>query len=75
MAQAQAIDAAGAALYGELSASGANNVFSPASVAIALEIAMSGARGETAAEIARFLQLTGLRPSPTSRVVVAGLGG
>ena len=59
-AQAQAIDAAGAALSGELGASGANNAFSPASVAIALEIAMLGARGETAAELAAFLQLAGV---------------
>ncbi len=59
-AQARAIDTAGAALYGQLGASGANTTFSPASVAIALEIAMLGARGETAAELARFLALTGV---------------
>jgi len=58
-AQAQAIDTAGAALCGELGASGRNNAFSPASIAIALEIAMFGARGETAAELAAFLQLAG----------------
>ncbi len=58
-AQVRAIDATAAALYRELGASGANMAFSPASIAIALETAMLGARGGTAAELARFLTLAG----------------
>ena len=58
-AQAQAIDATGAALYRALAASGANTAFSPTSIAVALQMALLGARGETAAELARFLHVTG----------------
>ncbi|HKB29840.1 MAG TPA: serpin family protein [Streptosporangiaceae bacterium] len=57
-ARAQAIDAAGVALYGALAAGGANTAFSPASTAVALQLALLGARGETAAELARFLHLS-----------------
>ncbi len=56
-ALAQAIDATGADLYREVGAGGANTVFSPASIAIALQMALRGARGETAAQLARFLHL------------------
>jgi serpin B len=57
-AQAQAVDATAAALYRAIAA-GANTVFSPASIAVALQTALLGARGETAAELARFLHLPG----------------
>src|SRR6266700_5164387 len=57
-ALAQAIDATGADLYREVGAGGANTVFSPASIAIALQMALRGARGETAAQLARFLHLS-----------------
>ena len=59
MAEAQAADAAGAALYHALAAAGANAVFSPTSIAIALRMALLGARGETAAQLARFLHVPG----------------
>src|SRR6266700_1757115 len=57
-ALAQAIDATGADLYREVGAGGTNSVFSPASIAIALQMALRGARGETASELARFLHIT-----------------
>jgi serpin B len=59
MAEAQAVDATGAALYQTLAAAGANATFSPASIAIALRLALVGARGDTAAELARFLHVSG----------------
>jgi serine protease inhibitor len=61
-ALAAAVDAAGCALYREIAGTGGrdNLVFSPVSIAIALQMALHGARGETAAQLARFLQL----PSP-----------
>jgi serpin B len=55
-ALAQAVDAVGADLFGAISGTG-NTVFSPVSVAIALNMALGGARGETAAQLARFLRL------------------
>jgi len=55
---AQAIDATAGDLYRALGAAGTNSVFSPASIAIALQMALRGARGETASELARFLHLT-----------------
>jgi serine protease inhibitor len=57
-ALAQAIDATGADLYREVAAAGANTVFSPGSIAVALRMALQGARGETAAELARFLHVS-----------------
>lgn len=45
-------------LFGLLAAGAGNLVFSPASVAIALRMALCGARGETAAEIAAALHLS-----------------
>jgi len=81
-AQARAIEATAAALYRELGASGANMAFSPVSIAIAMETAMLGARGETAAELARFLTLTavsepavGLRGLAALLVSAAGADG
>jgi serpin B len=73
-----AADAAlGADLFQILTEDAADTVFSPASVASALRIALCGARGQTAAELARLLNLdedpkpqdaaaTGLRLTPTS---------
>jgi serpin B len=58
-AAAEASDAFGAALYHTLAAGGGNIVFSPASVAAALQLALCGARGETAPEMATALRLAG----------------
>jgi serpin B len=49
----------GAALYRLLAADGGNLVFSPASISAALLMALCGARGQTAAEIAAALDLPG----------------
>jgi len=55
---AAAADAAfGADLYQVLAADRASTVFSPASVASALRMALCGARGQTAAELARALHV------------------
>lgn len=55
---AAAADAAfGADLYQVLAADTASTVFSPASVASALRMALCGARGQTAAELARTLHV------------------
>ncbi|MGE5292762.1 MAG: serpin family protein [Micromonosporaceae bacterium] len=56
---AQTVDAVGADLYRELGG-GANTAFSPVSIAIAFHMALHGARGRTAAELARFLHLSDL---------------
>jgi serpin B len=56
---AATVGAFGAELYQQLAQDGANMVFSPASVASALWMAWCGARGQTAAELARTLHLTG----------------
>ncbi len=57
---AAAADAAfGADLYQVLAAEAADTVFSPASVAGALRMALAGARGDTAAELAAALHLNG----------------
>ncbi len=64
--QAQAAAAAdgafGVDLYQLLAADAADTVFSPASVASALRMALCGARGQTAAELARALHLDGSLP-------------
>jgi serpin B len=52
-------DASGAALYRLLAADGGNLVFSPASIAAALQMALCGAHGQTAAQIAAALGLPG----------------
>ena len=58
--EAAAANAAlGVDLYQVLAADAADTVFSPASVAIALRMALCGARGQTAAELARVLHLAG----------------
>jgi serpin B len=56
---AAAANAFGADLYQRLAQDGANTVFSPVSVASALWMAWCGARGQTAAELARALHLDG----------------
>jgi serpin B len=56
---AAADDAFGADLYRSLGASTRNTVFSPASIAAALQMALCGARGATAAQIATALHLSG----------------
>lgn len=78
--QAQAAAAAdgafGVDLYQVLAADAADTVFSPASVASALRMALSGARGQTAAELARALHLDGSLPpggSPGPDVAASGL--
>jgi serpin B len=60
IAQAVRADAAfGTDLYRQLAAAGGNVVFSPASVAASLRMALVGARGDTAAELAAALHLPG----------------
>jgi serpin B len=56
---AAAADAFGGDLLRRLAQDGANMVFSPVSVARALWMAWCGARGQTAAELARALHLNG----------------
>ena len=69
IAQEVEADAAfGTDLYLKLAATG-NVVFSPASIAAALRMALAGARGETAAELAAALHLPGDAPE----TAVAGL--
>jgi serpin B len=73
---AQADDAFGADLYRLLAAGGGNMVFSPASVAAALRMALLGARGETAAQMAAALHLAGPRDAGDGlRLLSAGLAG
>ena len=60
----------GADLYRVLAEGAASIVFSPASVASALRMALSGARGETAAELARALHV-----DPSSRPEDAAVSG
>jgi serpin B len=60
IAEAVQADAAfGTDLYRQLAAAGGNVVFSPASVAASLRMALAGARGDTAAELAAALHLSG----------------
>jgi serpin B len=59
-AAAQADDAFGANLYQRLAAGTAGNlIFSPVSISAALQLALMGARGETAAQLAAAMQLAG----------------
>jgi len=68
---AAAADAAfGADMYQLLAEDAADTVLSPASVASALRMALAGARGQTAAELARALHLDG---SPPEDVAASGL--
>jgi serpin B len=75
-APARADDAFGADLYRVLGGAGAGNlVFSPASIAAALQMALLGARGETAAELARALHLGGPEAAVSARASLRLLGG
>ncbi len=58
-AAAEADDAFGTDLYRLLTQDAVETVFSPASVACALQMTLCGARGDTAAELARILHLEG----------------
>jgi serpin B len=58
-AAAEADEAFGADLYRLLAQDATETVFSPASIACALQMALCGARGDTAAELARALHLDG----------------
>lgn len=73
--QAVQADAAfGTDLYLKLAASG-NVVFSPASIAAALQMALAGARGETAAELAAALHVPGPEAVPDGLAQLAGISG
>jgi serpin B len=73
IAQAVQADAAfGTDLYLKLAASG-NVVFSPASIAAALRMALAGARGETAAELADVLRLPGPEAAADGLKQLAGI--
>ncbi len=76
---AVAVGTFGADLYPLLAQDGANTVFSPASVASALWMAWCGARGQTAAELARALHLAGAaedgpasQPAPIGETAARG---
>jgi serpin B len=66
-AAAAADDAFGMDLYQRLGASQENLVFSPASIAAALQLALMGARGSTAAQLASALHLGGADPAVNAR--------
>ncbi len=70
-AAAHAVAAFGADMYQVLAENAADLVFSPVSVASALRTAWYGARGQTAAELARVLHLDG-SPRPED-VATSGL--
>ena len=70
---AAADDAFGADLYRVLTEQAADIVFSPASVASVLRMALCGARGQTAAELAGALHL-GAAHGPRRRMVRGGHG-
>jgi len=73
IAQAVQADAAfGTDLYLKLAPSG-NVVFSPASIAAALRMALAGARGETAAELAAVLRLPGPEAAADGLKQLAGI--
>src|SRR5215475_6910806 len=54
---ARAYNAAGQQLFGQLTASPGNIVFSPYSVGTAMSMALSGARGDTASEMMRAMSM------------------
>jgi serpin B len=56
------IQAFGAALYEQLAGAGGNLCFAPVGISLALAMTASGARGETAAEMARALHFPDLEP-------------
>jgi len=71
-AAAAADDAFGADVYRSLDASTRNTVFSPASIAAALQMALCGARGTTAAQIAAALHLAGPEAAVDGLRLLAG---
>ena len=71
-AVAAAADAFGVDLYRRLAADGQNLVFSPASIAAALQLALIGARGSTAGQLAAALHLDG--PGEPDPAAAAGDG-
>jgi serpin B len=66
-AAAAADDQFGVDLYQRLGADQQNLVFSPASIAAALQMALVGARGRTAAQLAAALRLGGADPATGAR--------
>jgi serpin B len=66
-------DAFGADLYRLLSQDATDTVFSPFSVASALRMALCGARGRTAAELAGALHLGGSKPDGWAGAAAEGL--
>jgi serpin B len=76
-AAAQADDAFGADLYRRLAAGSAGNlIFSPVSISAALRMALMGARGPTAAQLAAALHVAGPGPAADGlRLLSAGLAG
>lgn len=73
---ARAIDATGGEICRALRAARRSTVFSPASIAIALQMALRGARGTTAVELARFLHMTDTDVAGEAlRELSAGLAG
>ena len=65
----------GAALYRLLAADGGNLVLSPASIAAALQMALCGAHGDTAAELATALHTGGRDAAGGLRLLSDGLAG
>jgi serpin B len=64
-AAAASDEAFGADLYGLLATDGADAVFSPVSIAAALRMALCGARGQTALELATALHLSAVSTDPS----------
>jgi serpin B len=73
-AAAEADDAFGADLYRLLTQDAAETVFSPASLSSALQMTLCGARGDTAAELARALHLDGPASASQAAADAAGQG-
>src|SRR5580700_2621784 len=73
-AAAEADDAFGDDLYRVLTEDTAETVFSPASIACALQMTLCGARGDTAAELARALHLDGPSAAPADAAGAAAQG-
>ncbi len=71
-AAAAADDAFGADVYRSLGTGAQNTVFSPASIAAALQMALCGARGKTAAQIATALHLGGPESAVDGLRLLAG---
>ena len=71
-AAAAADDTFGADVYRSLGTGAQNTVFSPASIAAALQMALCGARGKTAAQIATALHLGGPESAVDGLRLLAG---